>query len=212
MWAAEGGCTAGRRLVRRCPPAGCHCCCSVLHPMPPDAAIACRFEHLALEYDEDEIGDLEEQGDTIRGFADVKGALRCRLLAACLQRCVRLPPSPTGSFWSALPSCFLSCSLPRFPCHAEFDNLLDEFLEVHGSSQSAHEVRAGRQGASAAATALAPVQLSPAQPPAQQPPCLPCCAACRATCPMRRPASARCPKKWSSLALMMRMPALRYKR
>ncbi|KAL4443797.1 hypothetical protein ABPG75_011534 [Micractinium tetrahymenae] len=31
-----------------------------------------KFEHLALEYDEEEIGDLEEQGETIRGFADVK--------------------------------------------------------------------------------------------------------------------------------------------
>ena len=30
---------------------------------------------MALEYDEDEIGDLEEQGHEIRGFADVAGAL-----------------------------------------------------------------------------------------------------------------------------------------
>lgn len=28
---------------------------------------------MALEYDEDEIGDLEEQGHEIRGFADVAG-------------------------------------------------------------------------------------------------------------------------------------------
>ena len=34
----------------------------------------CRFEHLALEYDDEEIGDLEEQGEQIRGFADVAGA------------------------------------------------------------------------------------------------------------------------------------------
>ena len=33
----------------------------------------CRFEHLALEYDEEDIGDLEEQGQDIRGFADVAG-------------------------------------------------------------------------------------------------------------------------------------------
>ncbi|PRW56768.1 LTV1-like protein [Chlorella sorokiniana] len=52
-----------------------------------------KFEHLALEYDEEEIGDLEEQGHEIRGFADV----------------------------------------------AEFDNLLDEFLEVHGESKAGHE-------------------------------------------------------------------------
>lgn len=31
---------------------------------------------MALEYDEDEIGDLEEQGHEIRGFADVAGE-RC---------------------------------------------------------------------------------------------------------------------------------------
>ncbi|PSC71647.1 LTV1-like protein isoform A [Micractinium conductrix] len=52
-----------------------------------------KFEHLALEYDEEDIGDLEEQGQDIRGFADV----------------------------------------------AEFDNLLDEFLESHGQSQTHHE-------------------------------------------------------------------------
>lgn len=31
---------------------------------------------MALEYDEEEIGELEEQGETIRGFADVAGAPR----------------------------------------------------------------------------------------------------------------------------------------
>ena len=30
---------------------------------------------------------------------------------------------------------------PLLCCPAEFDNLLDEFLEVHGQSKSAHEVR-----------------------------------------------------------------------
>jgi hypothetical protein len=36
--------------------------------------ICFRFEHLALEYDEDEIGELEEQGQDIRGFANARGA------------------------------------------------------------------------------------------------------------------------------------------
>ncbi|KAI3428268.1 hypothetical protein D9Q98_006647 [Chlorella vulgaris] len=61
-----------------------------------------RFEHLALEYDEDEIGDLEEQGQQIKGFADV----------------------------------------------TEFENLLDEFLEVHGQSvAAAHEASGGEAAA-----------------------------------------------------------------
>lgn len=47
-------------------------------PLPP----ALRFEHLALEYDDEEIGDLEEQGGDIRGFADVKGGRRGRAARA----------------------------------------------------------------------------------------------------------------------------------
>jgi hypothetical protein len=42
--------------------------------IPHTPTPSCRFEHLALEYDDEEIGDLEEQGEQIRGFADVAGA------------------------------------------------------------------------------------------------------------------------------------------
>lgn len=46
---------------------------TLLTPFLARSLLPSRFEHLALEYDEDDIGDLEEQGETIRGFADVKG-------------------------------------------------------------------------------------------------------------------------------------------
>lgn len=48
------------------------CRCLPLLPPPRPPAAPARFEHLAIEYDEDEIGDLEGQGPEIQGFADAR--------------------------------------------------------------------------------------------------------------------------------------------
>lgn len=113
---------------------------------------------MALEYDEDEIGDLEEQGHEIRGFADVAGerCMGCGIQAGggdkarrwtqlCSHAAVlmQLVHMRGGGRTCQSQYAFLSAPPAVSIPPSEFDNLLDEFLEVHGQSRAAHEVRCG---------------------------------------------------------------------
>ena len=157
-----------------------------------------------MEYDEEEIGDLEEQGQRIRGFADVAGEAGCSA-------------GNGGSriLWS-LPRCSNARAVFG-PFPAEFDNLMDEFLEAHGQSQQSHEVRessptrplvcaAGLEGGWPASQLC----LSARWPLSA--PCARHLLMCRATWHTPPPASARSAGRWSSLGWTTPMPASPFRR
>ena len=127
-----------------------------------------RFEHLALEYDEDEIGDMDEQEGEIqaRGASPaaayspandwLPSGLKVLLPAAASQLGLSLLSVGLCDGTSAASCCCIRRSEPTLPVAApraqgpatldDFAGVLDEFHASHSQSQRAYEV--GGQGPS----------------------------------------------------------------